>query len=83
MSWVATAIISTAFIQVGTAALQRKAAKKAEKKAEADALDADKQARKAEAFAETEGEGQGSIANISLEVDDELEQDKKVSTVRI
>ena len=83
MSWIATAIIATASLQVGTSALQRKASRKAEKRAAADALEADRQARKAEAFAETEGEGQGSIANISLEVDDELEQDKKVSTVRI
>tara|TARA_R110002096_G_scaffold142061_7_gene297147 strand:+ start:3623 stop:3874 length:252 start_codon:yes stop_codon:yes gene_type:complete len=83
MSWVATAIISTAVLQVGTGALQRKASRKAEKRAAKDALEADKQARKAEVFAETEGEGQGSIAQISLEVDDELEQQKQVSTVRI
>ena len=83
MSWIATAIIATASLQVGTAALQRKASRKAEKRAEADALEADVQARTAEAFAETEGEGQGNLAQISLEVDDELEQDKKVSTVRI
>lgn len=83
MSWIATAIIGTAALHVGTAALQRKASRKAEKRAETAALEADRQARKAEAFAETEGEGQGSLASISLEVDDELEQDKKVSTVRI
>ena len=83
MSWIATAIISTVALQAGTSALQRKASRKAEKRAKADALEADRQARKAEAFAETEGEGQGSLGVISLEVDDELEQDKKVSSVRI
>tara|TARA_R110000796_G_scaffold124706_1_gene239194 strand:+ start:685 stop:879 length:195 start_codon:yes stop_codon:yes gene_type:complete len=63
--------------------LQAKATKKANKKAEADALEAEKQARKAEVFAETEGEGVGSLAQISLEVDDDEIENEIGSTVRI
>jgi hypothetical protein len=79
MSWVVTAIAA----QVVSGALQAKQSRKAEKRAKADALEADKQARKAEAFAETEGEGIGSLGQISLDVDDDELDDETSPTVRI
>lgn len=59
---------------------QKKAAKKAKKDAEKQALEDEKQARKAEVFAETEGEGVGNLGQVSLEVDDELDEDEEVSS---
>ncbi len=80
--------IAGASILVGSQVIQakqaRSAQKKAKKDAERDALEADKQARMAEVFAETEGEGIGNLGKISLEVDDDLDEDKKLSSnVRI
>ena len=64
--------------------VQRNAKKNAKKDAERDALEAEKQARKAGAFAETEGEGIGNLGQISLEVDDDLDEDPEVaSNIRI
>ncbi len=77
--WAATAIISS----IGASLLQRNDAKKAKKRAAKKALEDDKQARKAEIFAETEGEGIGQLAQVSMEVDDEEEEEIKSSTVRI
>ena len=54
----------------------KSAQKKAKKDAKKDALKADQQARKAEVFAETEGEGIGNLGQISLEVDDDLDEDE-------
>lgn len=80
MSWVATAIGTSV---VGSL-LQMRQTKKAQKQAKKDALEADRQSRKAEAFAETEGQGVGALGQISLEVDDDEINDKvKSSTVRI
>jgi hypothetical protein len=82
MSWVATAVI--AVTSIGSTVIQQRANKKAAKRAKQDALDAEKQARKAEVFAETEGEGIGQLAQISLEVDDdELDEETTSNTVRI
>lgn len=57
--------------------------KRAETKADKDAATA----AKAEVFAETEGEGIGGVAEISLEVDDDLDEEeinrRSGSTVRI
>lgn len=81
MSWVATAIVATSVVG---STLQRIESRKAKKQAKKDALEADKQARKAEAFAETEGEGVGALGQISLEVDDdEITNKVKSSSVRI
>ena len=60
---------------------ENKAQKKAMKKAKRDEAAADKQARKAEVFAETEGEGLGQLGQISLEVDDDLEEDEDDDSV--
>ena len=81
--WAVTAIVATAAFSVGSAVLQQKASKKAQKEAKADAIEAEKQARKAEVFADTEGEGVGSLGQISLEVDDEEIESEVGSTIRI
>jgi hypothetical protein len=83
MSWVVTAVVATAAFSVGSAVLQQKASRKAQKEAKADAIEAEKQARKAEVFAETEGEGVGSLGQISLEVDDDEVKSEVGSTIRI
>ncbi len=77
------AVTATVALSLGTAVLQQKASRKAEKRAKADAIEAEKQARKAEVFAETEGEGVGSLGQISLEVDDEEIESEVGSTIRI
>lgn len=75
MTWVATAIVAASSLY------QTHEQKKAAREAKKDALEAEKQSRKAEAFAETEGEGTGQLGQISLEVDDDLEEDEEVSSV--
>ena len=81
MSWVAAAIVGTSVVG---SLLQQRQTKKANKQARKDAVESEKQARKAEAFAETEGQGVGALGQISLEVDDDEINDKvKSSTVRI
>ena len=77
------AVTATVALSLGTAVLQQKASRKAEKRAKADAIEAEKQARKAEVFAETEGEGVGSLGQISLEVDDDEVKSEVGSTIRI
>ena len=80
MAW---AILGGAAVVAGTQLYSAKRAKTAQKdaqrKAEKDALEAEKRARKAEVFAETEGEGIGDLGTISLELDDELDEDKELS----
>lgn len=67
-------------IFVATTALQasvaRNAKKNAQKDAKIDSAEANKQARKAEVFAETEGDGIGQMGQISLEVDQDLEEEE-------
>ena len=78
--WVAGAIVVSGVV---VQQQQKSAAKKAKKDAEKDALEAEKQARQAEVFAETEGEGIGNLGKISLEVDDDLEDEDELSTGNI
>ncbi len=77
MSWVATAVVAASTLY------QTSEQKKAQREAKRDALAADKQARKAEVFAGTEGEGIGQLGQISLEVDDELEDEDTSSVLSI
>ena len=78
--WVAGAIVvSTAYSAVQAKSEQ----KKAKKAAEAQALEDEKRARKAEVFAETEGEGLGQLGTVSLEVDDDEIETKANNSVRI
>lgn len=72
--WAATAVIAA------SAVYSAREQRKAQKKAKEDQAEAEKQARKAEVFAETEGQGIGQLGQVSLEVDDELEEDEEVST---
>lgn len=83
MAWIVTAVAASAVFSIGSSMLQAKASKKAAKQAKEDAVEADIQARKSEVFAETEGEGVGSMGQISLEVDDEEIQSEVGSTIRI
>lgn len=73
MSWLAAAVIA------GTV-YQTRQAKKAQEQARKDQLEDQRQARRSEIFAETEGEGMGQLGKISLEVDDELEENEAVSS---
>lgn len=72
MSFVATAVVAATTVYTSRKArkAQDKAAKRAELKANKDEI----AARKAEVFAETEGEGIGSLGRISLEVDEDVEE---------
>lgn len=76
MSWVITAVVTVA---AGTV-YQTQQAKKAQEQARKDQLEDQRQARKAAVFSETEGEGMGQLGKISLEVDDELEENEAVSS---
>lgn len=78
--FVAGAIVATTAY---TSVKRSKAEKKAKKEAEEDAIEADKRARKAEVFAETEGEGIGNLGTVSLEVDDDLDDDEYDNKVRV
>jgi len=49
------------------------AAKKAQEKMDADAA----RARRASVFSETEGEGQGTVGEITLDVDDEIDEEEE------
>lgn len=56
--------------------------KQAAKEAKKDAKDAATDAREAEVFAETEGEGQGSVGKVRLGVDEQVNT-KVGSTLRL
>ncbi len=67
MSWVAAAVAVLAASSAYQGRQQRRAARKGRKEQEEDAT----RARRAEVFAETEGEGIGNLGVVSLEVDDD------------
>ena len=66
-----------------SANVQRNAAKNAKKDAKKQAIEDEKNLRKAEVFAETEGAGVGNLGKVSMEIDDELDQELKLGKVRI
>ncbi len=74
MSWVYTAVVAVSTLY------QARENRKAQKEARKDQLEDQKQAREAEVFSQTEGEGLGQLGAISLEVDDELDENKAVSS---
>lgn len=78
--WVA---VATAAISTIGAVAQRRSAKKAAKQAREDQLEDASQARRAEVFAETEGEGLGQLGQVSLEVDEDVEDENISSNIRI
>ena len=71
MSWIATAVVVAT--SAGSAAYQQRQSRKAAKKGRAQALEDANSARKAEVFAQTEGEGIGQMGKIALELDDEID----------
>lgn len=75
MSWLVVAVSTVALGSIH----QSMEARKAQKQARKDQLEDQKRAREAEVFSQTEGEGLGQLGNISLEVDDELDENKAVS----
>lgn len=77
MSWIATSVIAVSSIY--STVENKKTAKKGRRDAKSDEI----AARKAEVFAETEGSGTGQLGQISLAVDDDLEDEKLSSTVSI
>lgn len=74
MSWVYTAVVAVSTIY------QTRENRKAADKARKEQLEDQKRAREAEVFSQTEGEGLGQLGPISLEVDDELDENKAVSS---
>ena len=77
MAWIATAVI------VGSTLYSTNRQKKAAKQAKRDAAEADKQARKAEVFAETEGKGQGQLGQIDLTLEDEIEDEDESKVIQL
>lgn len=71
MSWVATAIVATSAVSMYS---QKRAAKNGRKQAQDDQISA----RKAEVFAETEGQGVGGLGKISLAVDKEIDEEEEL-----
>lgn len=76
MAWV---VVAVSTIALGTIH-QNMEARKAQKQARKDQLEDQRRARKAEVFSQTEGEGLGQLGSVSLEVDDELDENKAVSS---
>lgn len=76
---IAAAVITTSTLVTArkSRAAQDKAAKRAEMKANQNEISA----RKSEVFAETEGEGIGSLGTISLEIDDDVDTKVKASSL--
>jgi hypothetical protein len=83
MAWIAGALITSSLIGVGSSLYGAKKAKKAQKKAEKDALNDRRKADEEELFSKTEGEGLGQLGQVSLDVDDEEEDDKISNTLSI
>ncbi len=74
MSWLITAAVVATTTYAGIDANKR-AAKKARKQALQDKIDA----RKAEVFAETEGQGVGNLGKVTLGIDDEIDPEQELS----
>jgi len=71
MSWAITAIAVIAGGTIHQSIEADKAAKDAKEQAEKDKADA----LRAEQFADTEGEGQGMLGNISLAIDEDVDDE--------
>ena len=77
MAWIATAVI------VGSTLYNTKRQKKAARQAKKDLAEDNKQARKAEVFAETEGKGQGQLGQIDLTLEDEIEDEDESKVIQL
>ncbi len=80
MTFAITAVVAVTATSLYASSEQQKAQRAANKQAEEDSLDAEMRARKAETFAETEGEGIGSLGKVSLEIDEDEEVSTKSSS---
>lgn len=80
MAWVITATVAT--LAVATPVIQARraeiAASRAERKAKKQAIKDRRNARKAAAFAETEGQALGDLGIVDLTVDDELDEEQRL-----
>lgn len=68
---------------VASQARNRSQQKKAAKKAREQQLEDEAQRRRSEVFAETEGEGLGNLGEVSLEIDDEEDEDIRSGNLAI
>lgn len=75
MAWVVTAIVGTT---VATALIGRNQADKAQKRAKRAAKKSRADARKAQAFADTEGQAIGDLGVVDLSIDDELDESQRL-----
>ncbi len=75
MSWLITAAVTTT---LATTAVGIDANKRAGKKARKQALQDKIDARKAEVFAETEGQGVGNLGKVTLGIDEEIDPEKEL-----
>ncbi len=80
MTFAITALVGVTAVSLYTSGEQQNAQRAADKQAKEDAIDAEMRARKAETFAETEGEGIGSLGKVSLEIDEDEEVSTKSSS---
>ena len=81
MSWGITAtqaLIASIAVTGVAASAQMNAASNAQKDAEKQAKEDRANALKAEAFAETQGEGQGMLGNINLAIDQDVDDDADI-----
>lgn len=69
--WAATAIVATTAFSTH---MNRQGQKKARRQATRD----QERARRAEVFAETEGEGVGNIGAVQLEIDDDITEQERL-----
>jgi len=68
-------LVASAAVTAGTAAYQAHEARDAQRDAKEQAKKDKADALRAEQFADTEGEGQGMLGNISLAIDEDVDTD--------
>lgn len=76
MAWIGTAIVTA--IVAGPTLVQRNQNKKAQKRAERAAVRDRKNARKAEVFANTEGQAIGDLGVVDLSLDDDITEEARL-----
>ena len=81
MAWVVTAVVAA--VTVGSAAYEAHEARNAADDAKQQAKEDRADALRAEQFAETEGEGQGSLGNVSLAIDEDVSSEVMSGTSNI
>lgn len=69
-------VVEDAFEDISEPLTGKKAAAEAQQRAEEDALESRRQAQAARVFAETEGQGQGTVGEVVLGAIDDEEEDE-------